>query len=276
MTERQEDAGRMGVHATSTLLSGPPLYVPKGPWGPVGTMIAAVALTVLTLAVGTAAVFGLFGYFAGVTIDDLFDRNIDTVGIVASALMQLLSIAGVWWLAGWRGGNRREVLQIDGPVPSLADIGLAIAGQIAVLSLLLGALYLYDAPGLLANYKSDVAPYLAAMRDANARIFVPVLLFLAIVLAPLSEEFLFRGFLLSGLAKWRWGFWAPAVLSILLWTVLHAYSLTGTLTVVVYGLYFSWLLWRTGQLWLPLICHAFANVVAMVAVAYYAMKVGLG
>ena len=75
---------------------------------------------------------------------------------------------------------------------------------------------------------------------------------------------------MSALAKWKWGFWPPAILCTVLWTALHGYSVTGTLGVALYGLYFSWLVWRTGRLWLSLIAHAFANVWAMAAVAFYA------
>ncbi len=273
--DRPDDVSGVADAQASTLTSGPPFYVPKGPWGPIGALLAAIPLTLVSLAISVIIVFGVFAYVTGESLDDLTEREAESLSLVASAGMQVLTIIGIWWMAGWRGGNRREVLQLDGPKPSIAEIGLAIAGQIAVPSLAAGLFYLYDPARLMESYQSDVAPYLAAMRDPNARLLVPMILFLAIVLAPLSEEFLFRGFLLSALAKWRWGFWVPAILSTLLWTVLHGYSLMGALLVVVYGLYFSWLLWRTGQLWLSLICHAFANVLAMAAVAYFAFNVGV-
>lgn len=268
--DRQDDADRTGTAAGSVLTSGPPRYVPKGPWGPIGALVAGTILAVGALVVAVVGGGLLMAHITGVPFDDFGQREFEALGLYISGAWELMLIAGVWSLAGWRGGSRREVLQIDGPKPALGEIALAITGHIVVLGVVLGLLYLYDSEALLANYRSDVAPYLEAMRDANARLIVPMLLVTAIVLAPLSEEFLFRGFLMSGLTKWRWGFWVPAVLSTLIWTVPHGYSVTGTTLVVVYGLYFSWLLWRTGQLWLPLICHAFANVLAMTGIAIYA------
>ena len=45
-----------------------------------------------------------------------------------------------------------------------------------------------------------------------------------------------------------------------LWTALHAgYSLAGIVEVFTIGLFFSWLLWRTGSLRVPLFCHALYN-----------------
>jgi uncharacterized protein len=223
------------------------------------TLVAAVIIGVLITLVFTDA-----------SIDDLTDRDWTVAGLIGSSLWQVLLIAGVWFAAGLWGGPRQDVLQIDQPLPGRREIAAAIAGLVLVQVALQAPLYLYDSEWVLANYRLDIEPYLVAARDPSARFLIPVVAVTAIVLAPLGEEFMFRGFLLSGLAKGRWGFWIPAILSTVLWTALHAYTVTGTLAVMAYGLYFSWLLWRTGRLWLSLICHAFANVWAMATVAYIA------
>jgi membrane protease YdiL (CAAX protease family) len=78
--------------------------------------------------------------------------------------------------------------------------------------------------------------------------------------APLSEELLFRGFLLSALAGSRAGFWGGAGITSGLWTALHAgYSTAGIVEVFLIGLFFSWLLWRTGSLRVAIFCHALYN-----------------
>ena len=43
------------------------------------------------------------------------------------------------------------------------------------------------------------------------------------------------------------------------WTVMHAYSMIGVIEVFLIGLYFCWLVWRTGNLWLTIALHAFYN-----------------
>ena len=87
--------------------------------------------------------------------------------------------------------------------------------------------------------------------------------------APLSEELLFRGFLLSALARSRLGFWGGAVLSTALWTSLHAgYSAVGIVEVFLIGIFFSWLLWRTGSLRVAIFCHALYNSLIVVVLSY--------
>jgi membrane protease YdiL (CAAX protease family) len=87
--------------------------------------------------------------------------------------------------------------------------------------------------------------------------------------APLSEELLFRGYLLSALARSRLGFWGGAVLSTALWTALHAgYSAVGIAEVFMIGIFFSWLLWRTGSLRVAIFCHALYNSLIVVVLRY--------
>jgi membrane protease YdiL (CAAX protease family) len=88
--------------------------------------------------------------------------------------------------------------------------------------------------------------------------------------APISEELLFRGFLLSALARWRAGYWPAAIVANVAWTSFHlGYSVAGLLEVFLGGLFFSWLLWRTGSLWLPMIGHALTNIVFLTLIAVY-------
>lgn len=78
--------------------------------------------------------------------------------------------------------------------------------------------------------------------------------------APLSEEFLFRGYLLSSLVSPSRSFLPCAMIATGGWTLLHLnYSWVGLAEVFLIGLYFSWLLWRTGSLLPALLCHAVYN-----------------
>ena len=87
--------------------------------------------------------------------------------------------------------------------------------------------------------------------------------------APLSEELLFRGFLLSSLARSRIGFWPGALITTGLWTALHAgYSTAGIAEVFLIGMFFSWLLWRTGSLRVPIFCHALYNSLIVLVLWY--------
>ena len=99
------------------------------------------------------------------------------------------------------------------------------------------------------------------LRSANLALLAGVLT----VGAPLSEELVYRGFLLSALARTRLGFWGAALIATALWTALHDYSAVGFAGVFMIGLLLSWLLWRTGSLWVAILCHALHNSLALVA-----------
>jgi membrane protease YdiL (CAAX protease family) len=79
-------------------------------------------------------------------------------------------------------------------------------------------------------------------------------------LAPVAEEFLFRGFLLSALQKTRLGFWGSSLVLTLLWAALHFnqpnYAIA---TTAVAGLIFSGVLWVTGSIRNCIIAHSAFN-----------------
>jgi len=56
------------------------------------------------------------------------------------------------------------------------------------------------------------------------------------------------------------GLVGTGVLTAVLWTGMHAgYSVFGLIEVLTIGLYFSWLLVRTGSTWVTIFCHAVYN-----------------
>jgi uncharacterized protein len=57
------------------------------------------------------------------------------------------------------------------------------------------------------------------------------------------------------------------------WTAFHAgYSAAGLIEVFIGGVYMSWLLWRSGSIWLPMLCHAVTNCSFLILVALYALR----
>jgi membrane protease YdiL (CAAX protease family) len=42
--------------------------------------------------------------------------------------------------------------------------------------------------------------------------------------------------------------------------------------VFIGGAYMSWLLWRSGSIWLPIICHAATNCFFLVILALYSFR----
>jgi membrane protease YdiL (CAAX protease family) len=49
------------------------------------------------------------------------------------------------------------------------------------------------------------------------------------------------------------------------WTLLHwGYSWQGLTSVFLAGILMTWLVWRTGSIWVPIAAHAIVNLAALV------------
>lgn len=109
------------------------------------------------------------------------------------------------------------------------------------------------------GFMSDL---LKSGRDKGAALS---LLFAFSVAAPVSEEILARGFLYRG---WSASFLrvpGAILLSSLVWTVVHLqYDLYFLTEVLAIGLWFGYMRYRSGSLWLTIVLHALNNLTAVV------------
>lgn len=241
-----------------SFLTGPGRYLAASPW----PVVAAIPVAVLILAGAQA--------FAAVALKPVFGIDADT-------------LTGLW-----PSGN--QAYRLD-PAAHRGHMALLVLSQGAVIALTL-AMAIHGGAGAVLKLARPAEGWstllygligmvpLIAVFNVAASVLVPeqaakdfaafqqiakapsfLLTAIAVGLgASLSEELLFRGFLLTPLARTRLGFWPAALLATLGWTALHfGYSWLGLLEVFLFGLYFSWLLWRSGSLWPPLVCHAVYN-----------------
>lgn len=239
----------------SDLLRGAPRYVAATPWRAHWALAATVAIFVAGQLVA-AAVVG-----SGADWIEAPQTALLLWLIVSQAAMVLLVIAA----AGLFGGRRKEVLQLRPVAHAAGLIVSAFLAMIVILGLLNALLY-----GLTGHdAMADLRPHLEFIRSDAW-----LLAALAIgVGAPLMEELTFRGFLQSALAQ-RLGFWPAALLTTGGWTLLHwGYLAAGMAEVFLIGLYFSWLLWRTGSLIPALVCHALYNSGLVLVLRYAPLPV---
>lgn len=238
------------------LVWGPPRYVPATPW----RAIWAVPATGLILLGSQLAAAGLFPLLAGLGAHELPMRPVGApdAGSAVRVLMlwlvltQAAAIALVLIAAHLFGGRPRQVLRLTAAGVGPSTFAYAVLLMAVVLGSFNALVYWLRPSDML----DDLHLYVGFIRSEAW-----LLAGLAIgVGAPLMEEFLFRGFLQSALAQSRLGFWPAAVLTTAAWTALHwGYSVVGLAEVFLIGLYFSWLLWRTGSLLPALFCHALYN-----------------
>ena len=90
-----------------------------------------------------------------------------------------------------------------------------------------------------------------------------------IIIAPIAEEFIFRGFLFSQLKRTQLGGWGAVSLSSFLWTIIHfQYELLILLILFVFGIFLGYVRMAYNSLSLPIILHAINNAFAFV-LAYF-------
>ena len=246
MESQQDIQGRLFAR-DSTLFRGPALYTPRTPWGAASALL--VALVIVLLSGGIAA--GLlvsFGFGAEVPAGG--EAAEATIGIHMFAIWQA-AVVLLTLLAATRGGIS-NVLSLNHAPGGWR----AFAGAIAALAVLQVGMGLVQYIVIRHDMLADLRLFYDMIRGPQWLITAAVIG----IGAPLSEELLFRGFLQSALARTRIGFWWAALITTVLWTILHAgYSAVGLFEVFLIGLFFSWLLWRTGSLWVPIFCHAVYN-----------------
>lgn len=94
------------------------------------------------------------------------------------------------------------------------------------------------------------------------------LLFSAVILAPVFEEIVFRGFLFQGLRKKTGAVWA-AVISTVLFALVHTqYDLWGWLSVGLTGIAACYMTLRTGSLKSAIALHALINLIITLEVYF--------
>jgi membrane protease YdiL (CAAX protease family) len=88
---------------------------------------------------------------------------------------------------------------------------------------------------------------------------LPIELFWGVLLAPVVEEVLYRGFIFRATQQ-VWGTLAGMVISSLIFAYSHHYPAFESLQVFCFGMFFAWVYHRTGKLAACMILHGFVNL----------------
>ena len=175
------------------------------------------------------------------------------------------------------------------PAVPFATIGLALAGALALLALAvrLSRISFYEYLGLAAPQWRHVllgvvgfiaislvfalAETVAGQSKTSKEVIdlyhtarsshqISALAFLAVLVAPLLEELLFRGFLLPGWTASRLGPTGAIGLSSALWALGHMqYDVFGMAHVFCLGVLLGWLRLHSGSIFTPMILHTLQN-----------------
>jgi membrane protease YdiL (CAAX protease family) len=210
---------------------------------------------------GLLALVGVFGLMAAIgwlTLSSLFTGRRDGLpGIDAGfiAFVNTVGFGSVCLMGAWM--TRRppgEVFRLRGFAPRLL-LPLVLTG--VALPILLQALIVlpfriggFEPPASLV--RDFLQPLLEILLANPAATFLAV-----VVVAPLTEEFFFRGLLLSGFEK-RYDATRAVVFTTVLFSVAHANPVQLPATLLL-GFYLGWLTLRTRSILPAVIAHALNN-----------------
>jgi hypothetical protein len=196
-----------------------------------------------------APAFGFAGAFAG-----------QLATVVAVVLLLRVRYGATWQDLG---------LKTKGLGRALIVGALAFAAFLPVQALLgLLTRWLMDQLDVPVDQHEIIAAYLLTP-DQWVR---TVLVLVALVGAPLSEEFLLRGTLQPGLRR-RFGPWAAILLTALLFTALHGNMVDWPLLFVL-ALLLGWVYEHTNNIAAPITLHLFNNALTMLTVVGLSRAVG--
>jgi uncharacterized protein len=185
--------------------------------------------------------------------DMLKDGSLISITTVASAAVQVGMLALAARLAGWPAG---EYLGLVRPATRPALIAIAV-----LIVFLLG----YDALTYLLG-RDIVTPFqVDTYRTARDGGTLPLLWLTFVIVAPVAEEIMFRGFLFRGWARSeRSTIPAIVVISVLFAAIHVQYDWFGILQVFFIGLLLAIARWRTGSTLVTILMHVLANLWATI------------
>lgn len=151
----------------------------------------------------------------------------------------------VWNVFGWKKATFGKALR------SGMGYGLA-AYPVVIACYLVTAHFLSDPkPQAMVEFfmqNSGIAPKL-------------VVVAMAVVLAPLCEEILFRGYFYAVLKRFG-GIWAATIVSALLFSAIHV-DLAPMPALFLFGIFLVWIYEKSGSLKSPIFMHATFNAVSL-------------
>jgi len=253
----------LGPAATGATLSD---GRPKVTW----RFLPAVGVALLGFLVGSLAAVPVFLVFGETT-----QGGASGISELAQGIVVDIALVGTLWLwlrarhRGWREALR---LVPASKVGREVVIGAALGVAVRIVAGIAAAIVIAI---LAAATGDEVAVPEQVTSDLRGFQLVVFALF-AVVVAPVTEEFLFRGVLFRSIRD-RYGFLPGAILSALLFGAIHYVpgpwpdALALQITMVVTGLGLAWVYeWRKTLL-APVVGHAAFNLIAVVVIVYDAL-----
>lgn len=204
-----------------------------------------------------AAIF-LFGVAPAIqgtmyTVDDLFALSLDlNFTTIASIIFSVFCIAAfaIWYYRSC-GGNLKINIKKSFHPYEILGIVLLVPGTQFMCSIAMSMISIV--------FPSWLEDYVELMESAGLSGEVPLLMIIySVLLAPISEELIFRGVTLR-IARRAFPFWIANIIQALLFGIFHMNPLQGCYTFLL-GLFMGYICEKSGTLYHAILFHLLFNL----------------
>lgn len=241
----------------STLQTSPDSRIsfPAESFRPLPSLLALLGMVAF---IGLAAIAGILVYITSGHIS-LAALAHPKIGF-ALVLQVLIDLCVVLYLAIVLPAiSKLSLRDLGFTVPRARDVGIALLGAIAMIVVVNGLGSIIDA-ALHSKHQQEQITLFLNVRDPLVKLLFAGL---AVLVAPIAEEFAFRVFIFNVVRRWS-GFWPGALVSGILFGFAHMdpYAMVplifgGMILCAVYA--------RSGNAWSSMITHAIFNSVSLIA-----------
>ncbi len=229
--------------------------------------------TILTLVGGLLILFGviIMGGVIWIALHGLdtaaMQRSL--IGLFGIELQSVAEIAVVLFLiAVLPVISKTSLRDLGFRAPDMTDAGKIVAAIVAMFVLVTALGSLLSTALHFKTQELAVQVFLH-MHGLDKVLFA----LFAVVVGPVTEEFVFRIFLFNAMRKW-WGFWPGAIVSSILFGLAHgqqpftpAMVVSLSLPLAIGGMILCWVYVRTGSAWSNMITHASFNALSLLLIS---------
>lgn len=240
---------------------------PRAALGPVSAVLGTLILFLgsqLIVGIVITAVLSLLGW-SDARINAWFKDGGNSELFILSSALALVELGGLFAYLSYKRAHPRDIGLVR---PKLRDLGYMLSGTgfyvaayIVVVNVVADLI-----PRLNTDQTQDLGFTATQSTNELALIFISL-----VVLPPLVEEILVRGYLFSGLRS-KLSFWFAAFISSALFGLAHLLGgengsaiWIAVLDTFILGMVLAYLREKTGSLWAPIGLHALKNFVAFMA-----------
>jgi membrane protease YdiL (CAAX protease family) len=223
------------------------------PWGRFATLALAAAVLLGSQTIALAALVWWYGIPLAHLPAIGGDGIAVSIVILVSTPFEVLMLA---LLAQRTGISARDYL--GWRLPRRADVIVGIGAVIGFI-ILANLVSWLAGRNLVTAFQNDI------YTTAAAQGWLTLLWIAVIVVTPVGEETLFRGFLFRGWFRDATDAWLAIVLTALLFAVMHVqYDWFVITQVFGFGLLLGWMRWVSGSTLLTMLLHALINLEGMI------------